>query len=135
MSSQFRLCLLSPLLTLHTFSYSYFRCFTFCRYLQYLYLTLYKKKLVTEWKQDSTTAQSKRNEEVLCPETMEQLLQIDIKRTKKSDEVTGKISQEQRLATKERIAAWREEQVTRKENEDVSFVVFVCIVRRRYICI
>lgn len=58
-------------------------------YLQYMYLTLYKKKLVNEWKKDSATAESKRNEAVLCPDNMDQLSLAGNNRTKGIDDGMG----------------------------------------------
>ena len=100
-------------------------------YLQFLYLTMYKKKIVSEWKIEASAAQNKLMQDfALEPETEDGDDQQDQQPAQQGGS-NSKLSADARMAQRERIAKWRMDQATQKSSEEVrsrqSFAVVLLV--------
>lgn len=90
-------------------------------YLKYLFLTLYKKKVVSEWKRETEQARSKQSQEAFQeelgggPERDSQ----DSEDTDKGPAMGNMSPDEERQAAREKLARWKAEKVAQQEAEKV----------------
>lgn len=93
------------------------------RYLKYLYLTLLKKKVVSEWKRETEQARFKQSEDAFHTELgipLGDKLSVDSVDEGEQAEAGGRnASEEERLAAKEKLARWKAEKQRQAETEKV----------------
>ncbi len=101
------------------------------RFLQFLYLTLSKKKIVQEWKSELLREKSKTNEDVLISEILDgkesiEDIQLNTSGTtgEHADEEKGAAQEIERQAAKIRIAKWKADKAKQEEMEKVSWQYF-----------
>jgi hypothetical protein len=103
-----------------------------CRFLQFLFLTLSKKKIVQEWKSELLREKSKTNEDVLISEILDgkesiEDIQLNTSGTagEHADEDKGASQEIERQAAKIRIAKWKADKAKQEEMEKVSSQWFI----------
>ena len=100
----------------------------FPRYLKYLYLTLLKKKVVSEWKRETEQARSKQSEDALHAEIgipIGDKLSADSaeegEQAEAGNQASRHASEEERQAAKEKLARWKAEKQRQAETEKVKY--------------
>ena len=91
------------------------------RYLKYLYLTLLKKKVVSEWKRETEQARSKQSEDALYAEIgipIGDKLSADSAEEGEQAEAGNQVS---RHASEEKLARWKAEKQRQAETEKVKY--------------
>ena len=88
--------------------------------MKYLFLTLLKKKVVSDWKRETEQARSKQSEDALNEEVVSRLPDRDSADSAEDGEQPATRSpEEERQAAKEKLARWKAEKQRQLESEKV----------------